>query len=293
MNNSNVWMKINEINELCGAVNFSSHNQMREAIEGAMEICETLLSEQPIIEVSVELNALIQRNKELEADNKKYVDIASAFSKAGVELIRLRKEKEEWLSKQSVIVQSEDVGMPKKEDFTFNGELMQPHYHNAMKCWEKLKKQQSVTGSEDVEKAAEKYVFTLEKLEAIKKGSYNNGWSDCLKKYDPKGKQKSTPISEQSVVEFIEWIKTNPVKFDYSCLSLETQRNNVYEIVKELYAKFKSESTPFNVGEDGLIKKLENRKLNIQKMPDNYIRHKAEGFNNGLTEAMRLIRNEK
>jgi len=44
---NNVWVKIKEINELCGAVNFSSHNQMREAIEGTMEITETLLSEQP------------------------------------------------------------------------------------------------------------------------------------------------------------------------------------------------------------------------------------------------------
>lgn len=44
---NNVWVKIKEINELCGVVNFSSHNQMREAIEGTMEITETLLSEQP------------------------------------------------------------------------------------------------------------------------------------------------------------------------------------------------------------------------------------------------------
>lgn len=64
-----------------------------------------------------------------------------------------------------------------------------------------LREQKEVPVSEDGDKAAKKYVFTLEKLEAIKKGSYNKGWSDCLIKYDPKGKQQSTPINEQSKID--------------------------------------------------------------------------------------------
>lgn len=34
---------LNQINELCGTVNFSSHNQMREAIEGAVELSQTAI----------------------------------------------------------------------------------------------------------------------------------------------------------------------------------------------------------------------------------------------------------
>lgn len=33
-----------------------------------------------------------------------------------------------------------DIKKPTPEDFTFNGELMQPHFDNALKAWEKIQK---------------------------------------------------------------------------------------------------------------------------------------------------------
>ncbi len=38
-----------------------------------------------------------------------------------------------------------------------------------------------------------------------------------------------------------------------------------------------------------LIQTIKDRMLEVEQMPDNYIRHKAEGFNNGLAEAIKIL----
>lgn len=40
---------------------------------------------------------------------------------------------------------------------------------------------------------------------------------------------------------------------------------------------------------EGYVQRLKDRMLDTDKMSDNYIKHKAEGFNNGLMEAIILI----
>jgi len=58
------YYALKNIIELCGAVNFSSHNQMREAVEGALTIAEEALE-------------LIKNNNDL--SNKRPVDLDVYF----------------------------------------------------------------------------------------------------------------------------------------------------------------------------------------------------------------------
>ncbi len=44
------------------------------------------------------------------------------------------------MAQRIVNVIDDDLTMPTKEEFTHNGELIQPHYDNAMKAWNSYQK---------------------------------------------------------------------------------------------------------------------------------------------------------